>query len=327
MSVCISVVIPTYRRPHLLKKCLIALAKQNFPFSQFEILVVSDGPDEPTMNMINQFKELVEGLDLHFFFTPEKKGPAAARNFGWKKAKGELIAFTDDDCMPSADWLAGYLEAYSSQLNEQLVAFTGNVVVPVPDLPTDYEKNVANLETADFITANCACSRASLEEIKGFDEEFPIAWREDSALEFALMEHGIPILRIDTAEVVHPVREAPWGISLKEQKKSMFNALLFKKFPDLYKSKISAEPVWSYYAIILLSLISVIFLIAKQPLPALITFIIWFYFVVNFIHKRLKHTNLSVSHRMEMILTSLLIPYLSVYWTLRGAIRYKVFFL
>lgn len=326
MSVCISVVIPTYRRPDLLKKCLFALAKQDFPCSQFEIIVVSDGPDGATRDIINQFKGTIVNLDLNFFFTEIKKGPAAARNFGWKKAKGELIAFTDDDCIPAPNWLSSYYNAYLAQSKQQ-ISFTGKVIVPVPEFPTDYEKNVSHLETADFITANCACSRQALEQINGFDEEFPIAWREDSALEFALLQQGIPILKIETAVITHPVREAPWGISLKEQKKSMFNALLFKKFPELYKLKISAEPVWSYYGIIFLSLTAVIFLVMHKPLLAVIAVVFWFYLIVNFIYKRLKHTSLSVSHKMEMIFTSLLIPYLSVYWTLRGAIRYNVFFL
>lgn len=326
MSVCISVVIPTYRRPDLLKKCLFALANQDFPFSQFEIIVVSDGPDGATMDMINELKEFKQNPDINFFFTDEKRGPAAARNFGWKKANGELIAFTDDDCIPASDWLSSYYKSYLAH-NKKFISFTGKVIVPIPKLPTDYEKNVSNLETADFITANCACSRQALEQINGFDEEFTIAWREDSALEFALLQQGLPILKIETAIVTHPVREVPWGISLKEQKKSMFNALLFKKFPELYKSKISAEPVWSYYGIIFLSFAAVIFFAIHKPLLAVIAVVFWFYLIVNFIYKRLKHTSLSVSHKIEMIFTSVLIPYLSVYWTLRGAIRYNVFFL
>lgn len=327
MSVLLSVVIPTYRRPDLLKKCLFALAHQDFPFSQFEIIVVSDGPDSATTDMINEFKEeFKQNPDLHFLFTDVKKGPAAARNLGWKEAKGELIAFTDDDCVPASDWLASYYRSYLA-CNKKLISFTGKVIVPIPKLPTDYEKNVSNLETADFITANCACSKQALKQINGFDEEFPIAWREDSALEFALLKQDIPILKIETAVVTHPVREVPWGISLKEQKKSMFNALLFKKFPELYRRKISAQPVWSYYGIIILSVATVTFFVINKPLLAMIAAVLWFYLIVDFIFKRLKHTNLSVSHKMEMIFTSLMIPYLSVFWTLRGAIRYNVFFL
>ena len=134
-------------------------------------------------------------------------------------------------------------------------------------------------------------------------------------------------MKVQTAQVTHPVREAAWGISLTEQKKSMFNALLFKKFPDLYKSRISARPVWSYYAVIFLSLSAMIFFMVHKPLLAVTASVFWFYLIVNFIFKRLRDTNLSVSHKLEMICTSLLIPYLSVYWTLRGAFRYKVFFL
>lgn len=54
----------------------------------------------------------------------------------------------------------------------------------------------------------------------------------------------LPILKIDESEILHPVRKAPWGVSIKEQKKSMFNALLFKKHPELYKEKIRSHFLW-----------------------------------------------------------------------------------
>ena len=71
-----------------------------------------------------------------------------------------------------------------------------------------------------------------------------MAWREDSDLEFRLLQQGIPIWRLQNALVIHPVRKASWGVSLKEQKKGMFNALLYKKYPGLYRKKIQPRPGW-----------------------------------------------------------------------------------
>src|SRR5690349_14766529 len=103
MEIKISVVIPTYRRPMLLKNCLQALSLQRFDVNQFEVIVVSDGPDEMSADAVNEYHPII--TNLRFLSLPVKKGPAAARNYGWKSAIGELVAFTDDDCLPDKDWL------------------------------------------------------------------------------------------------------------------------------------------------------------------------------------------------------------------------------
>lgn len=326
LPVNISVVIPTYRRPALLRKCLDALREQTYWRTFYEVIVVSDGPDPETRVLVERFVREQPDFALFFLDLPEKKGPAAARNYGWKKSSGELIVFTDDDCIPDPFWLEEYASAYQSR-EERFIAFTGKVVVPVPEKPTDYEKNVAHLATAEFITANCACSRAALELTGGFDEEFPIAWREDSDLEFKLLQKRVPIMHVANAVICHPVREARWGISVVEQRKSMFNALLFKKHPEFYRTRIAPGPVWTYYIIILATLAGIAAFVTEMPVAGLIALVVWALAVASFVARRMKGTSDSLSHRLEMIFTSLVIPYLSVYWTLRGALRYKVFFL
>ena len=318
----ISVIIPTYKRPDLLRNCLLALMEQNFPQTEYEVFVVSDGPDESTEKLVNDFSSTYQ----QFFYkqTPFKNGPAAARNFGWKQANGILVAFTDDDTLPDKNWLTGFCNAYKG---EKEIAYSGQIKVPLSEPPTDYEKNTAGLETAEFVTANCCCTKTALEKIGGFDERFSMAWREDSDLEFQLMLHGIPIIHLTAAVVVHPVRPAPWGVSIKEQKKGMFNALLYKKYPELYRQKIQPSPLWSYYAMVGTALLAIVSTVAGITWLGLFAFAIWFFLLVFFIHKRLQHTSKKFDHVLEMIVTSIAIPFVSVYWQLYGATRYKVFFL
>ena len=228
MAIKISIVVPTYNRTALLAKCIDALTAQQFDKADYEIIVVTDGPSDATIQLMEVAAYRHSGHAIRIYSTPQKKGPAAARNFGWQCAKGDLIVFTDDDCIPSPQWLSAYWQMYDRQHNG-IVAFNGPVRVPLQGTPTDFEKNTALLEQAEFITANCACSRSTLEVIGGFDEAFAMAWREDSDLHFKLIEAGIPIVQVPAALVVHPVRSAMFGISLKEQKKSMYNSLRFKK--------------------------------------------------------------------------------------------------
>src|SRR6187551_2593538 len=98
MSLKVSIIVPTYKRPLLLKRCLEALISQDFPEDDYEIIIVTDGIDEDTNKVLSQ--SLVFDLfdNIFCYSLPFKKGPAAARNAGWRIAKGQLILFTDDDC-------------------------------------------------------------------------------------------------------------------------------------------------------------------------------------------------------------------------------------
>ncbi len=318
----ISIVIPTYKRPLLLARCLLALAEQSLDSNEFEIIVVSDGPDEISGDVVKQI--LAGKCNWKFLMLPEKKGPAAARNYGWHQAGAELIAFTDDDCVPDKDWLKSLIQAHHG---ETLAAFTGSIKVPVSGKPTDFARNTANLETAAFITANCCVTKEALQLTGGFDERFLMAWREDSDLEFKLIHHQVPIRRVESALVVHPVREAAWGVSIKEQRKGIFNALLYKKFPALYRSKIQPAPAWNYYLIILSCIAGIAGIIARNNFIIVPAFLVWLFLMIQFIQKRLNGASHTVDHVIEMMATSVVIPFLSVYWQLYGAVKYRVLFL
>jgi glycosyltransferase involved in cell wall biosynthesis len=322
MAIKISVVIPTYNRTALLARCIDALTMQDFDKAEYELIVVTDGADDSTLQLMKIEVLYYNNNNIRFFSTPVKKGPAAARNAGWHHAKGELIVFTDDDCVPSATLLSSYWAMYKRQ-NCRIIALNGPVQVPVYATPTDYEKNTIRLETAEFITANCACSQAALQKVNGFDEAFAMAWREDSDLHFKLIETAIPVIRVPDAVVVHPARKAFFGVSLMEQKKSMYNALLFKKYPQLYRQRIGASPLWNYYAMILLPAVGFTALTMGNNVAGSITLITWAFMVIRFTARRLNGTSLSLIHITEMLITSMFIPFLSVYWTLYGAVKFK----
>lgn len=326
MKTKVSVIIPTYRRAALLDKCLKGLSRQAFPRVDYEVIVVTDGPDTESLVVVERYRQQGH-TNIHCIVPAEKKGPAAARNKGWQAANSDLIVFTDDDCLPDIFFVDAYYKAWKQTNRERLAAFTGKVIVPVPPVPTDYEQNVAHLATADFITANCACTRAALAYVEGFDENFPTAWREDSDLEFKLIQNNVTIYKVPDAIITHPVRAARWGISLKEQRKSLYNALLYKKHPILYRSKISDQPQWHYYGILACFVLTFVSALYGAYTTTLLALAGWAYLTGVFAYKRLSRTSRSLPHVTEMIYTSLLIPFLSIFWTLYGAIRYKVFFL
>lgn len=319
MPIDISVVIPTYKRPQLLERCLASLNVQRFDMNRCEILVADDAADPDVPSALREWDD---PLNIVYVPVREKHGPAAARNRGWRKASAEIIAFTDDDCIPQPDWLAEGFAAMSQGAS----AVWGKLLMPVPQIPTDYEKDAAGLSRAEFVTANCFCKKSVLQELQGFDERFQTAWREDSDLFFRLLEAGHRVRYAPQALVHHPIRPAAWGVSVSQQRKSLFDALLFKKHPALYRQKISPAPPWTYYAIVVLMAASLVAAL-RHSVWGWVTVLLWLALTAAFAIRRLAGTSRRWSHIAEMALTSMLIPPIAVYWRLSGALRFRILFI
>ncbi|HVU70164.1 MAG TPA: glycosyltransferase [Ktedonobacteraceae bacterium] len=325
MSIAVSVVVPTFRRPELLARCLEALLAQEFAPEDYEIVIVDDAASKQTRLQVERYarQARAQGRQVFYLSTTGQRGPAAARNLGWRAARGEVIAFTDDDCLPAPDWLREGLAAFRGDV----MAVSGRIRVPVPPQPTDYEYDTSHLEESEFATANCLYRRSALLAVGGFDERFTAAWREDSDLFFLLLERGMRAIRCPSAVVVHPVRPARWGVSLFQQRKAMFNALLYKKHSKLYRQRIQATPLWHYYwmtGALLLTLLALLCMLWPLAILAMLT---WLALTVRFCWRRLAHTSRAPAHVGEMLITSALIPPLALFWRLRGMLIFRVLFL
>jgi len=317
----VSVVVPTCRRAVLLDRCLAALAAQDLDAADYEILIADDAASSETRRQIEAWAQRAEA-PVRYLPVVWAHGPAAARNVGWREANGSIIAFTDDDCIPDTGWLKAGVRAFTTGV----AAVTGRVVVPLPGTPTDHEHDAAGLESGVFVTANCFVRRQILEQVGGFDERFSAAWREDSDLHFTLLRQGGRIVRVPFALVVHPVRPARWGVSHKQQRKSLFNALLYKKHPRLYRQRIRAWPPWDYYAILIALGLALGMWAGGQQRMLTIALATWVLLTALFCLRRLELTSRAPGHIIEMIVTSALILPLSVFWRFYGALKVRVLF-
>ena len=131
----------------------------------------------------------------------------------------------------------------------------------------------------------------------------------------------------EEAVVEHPVRPEAWGVCLRQQKNALFDALLYKKHPQLYRQRIDPMPPWNYFAVVGLAIAAPLLALAGHPSLALTALALVLVLVLEFAWRRLRHTAHTPRHVWEMLATSAIIPFLSVYWRLRGAIRYRVLFL
>jgi GT2 family glycosyltransferase len=321
----VSVVVPTCGRLALLERCLAALCAQLFDPHCYEILVVDDRPSDATQTIVQRraWAERGRGLEIRYVASHGPHGPAAARNRGWHRAQGDVIAFTDDDAEAEPHWLRNGLQA----LGAELAAVHGRIVMPIPWEPTDYERDASGLERAEFATVNCFCRKRILQQVGGFDERFAMAWREDSDLQFRILEAGARIGYAPDAVVVHPVRLASWGVSVSQQRKVMFDALLFKKHPQLYRERIPRVHRWDYYAAVTALFAVLVTALQREFAWTAVCFAVWAALTARFCLSRLNGTSRSFRHVTEMIVTSALIPPLAVFWRLVGAVKFRIRFI
>jgi glycosyltransferase involved in cell wall biosynthesis len=170
------------------------------------------------------------------------RGPAAARNVGWRRARTPWVAFLDDDVVPSETWLAD-LRADLAAAAPDVVGVQGRIDVPLPAgrRPTDWERVTAALATGRWITADMAYRRYALAAAGGFDERFPRAFREDADLAARLRGAG-GLLVVGTRRTTHPVRpESPW-VSLRTQSGNADDALLRRLYGSRWRQRLEIPP-------------------------------------------------------------------------------------
>jgi glycosyltransferase involved in cell wall biosynthesis len=323
-AILISVVVPTCGRMDLLDRCLDALARQTLPGTSFEVIVVDDEPSHNTLHLVAGWRTrtLERGPRLVYLPNSNRHGPAAARNLGWRSAQAPIIAFTGEDTVPSPSWLAQGLAAFGDEVD----VLCGRLDAPLPARPTEAQRAAHQAASDTFCVANCFCRRRLLEALDGFDERFEQAGHCDADLHFRLLARGARIVRAPEALVVQPVLPAPWGASLGRTREAVFDALLYKKHPRLYRERIAAAPPWDHYFAVAALVVALGALLAGANTLALLAGLAWLALTARLCLQRLRGTAHTVSHIADVVLTSALIPPLSVFWRLAGAIRYRVRF-
>jgi GT2 family glycosyltransferase len=174
----VSVIIPTYRRPAALERCLASLAAQDYAHDRFEVIVVEDGGTESPVGWTTPSGICVTRLPV------PHGGPAVARNRGAEVARGELLLFIDDDCTADARWLSTMVAQAGTHAD---AAIGGQVTNAVPD--NRYARASQTLITflyqyyhekrqglLPFFTTNNLCIRAEpFHRQGGFDAAFAFA--------------------------------------------------------------------------------------------------------------------------------------------------------
>ncbi len=199
-----SIIVPTYNRPAQLATCLKSLVELEYQRDRFEVIVVDDGSKESLYSVVRPFsKEITVKLVSQL-----NAGPAAARNTGVKHAKGEYIAFTDDDCRPAHDWLQQLAAHFGAAKNHAIGgkiinALIHNLYSSASQLHVDYLYEYYNADPQKarfFSTGNFAVPAKIFDAVGGFDHS--LITGEDREFCDRLLDYGYS-MRYASEVVVH----------------------------------------------------------------------------------------------------------------------------
>ncbi|MGF1459196.1 MAG: glycosyltransferase [Leptolyngbyaceae cyanobacterium] len=206
----VSVIIPVYNDAARLALCLAALNKQTYPRSQTEVIVIDNGSDDS--DVLRRITQLHQQVTLLYESTP---GSYIARNRGLDNAHGEIIAFTDADCIPEVDWLEKGVSRLCQTPNCGQVIGKVSLFFANPDHPTAvelYESLTAFpqerllREQRGGATANVFTWRRVIEQVGPFDTRL----KSNGDLEWGgrVFEAGYEQVYADEVKVLHPTRRS-----------------------------------------------------------------------------------------------------------------------
>jgi GT2 family glycosyltransferase len=235
----------THERPQRLARALAALRAQTIPGDAYELVVVDDGSGADTAEVLRSHQASGDAPALSVLRQDPARGPAAARNLGWRSARAPLIAFTDDDCEATPRWLSELLA---------VAAANPGAIVQGPTLPNpdeaddggDFPRTLSRTALGPwFETANMLYPREVLDRVRGFDEEaFSGPGGEDTDLAWKAIQAGAPAAWAPGATVYHAVtRLGPIG-SLRNAWRWDETMLCFKRHPEL-RSELVGGVFWT----------------------------------------------------------------------------------
>jgi cellulose synthase/poly-beta-1,6-N-acetylglucosamine synthase-like glycosyltransferase len=223
----ISVVIPAYNAQEDLGNCLDALARQTVPREEYEIIVVNDGSSDGT-------REAATGCDVVLISQPHR-GAAAARNAGARQAQGEIILFTDADCVPEPNWIEAMLSPFTDQnvigVSGKVCTYQKNLVPRFIQLEYDARYgHIAKHRYIDHInTAAGAYRREIFLENRGFLEN--LLGAEDVELSFRLANRGHKMVSAPEAIVYHRHPESISGYVRRKYHYGYWRTLVYRRHP------------------------------------------------------------------------------------------------
>lgn len=197
----VSIVVPAFNAQQTLAHTIQSLLSQDYP-GEIEVIIVDDGSTDET-------RRIVQSFSTAKFIRQSNAGPAAARNRGAADSKGEIILFTDSDCVAHRDWVGKIVDGFNV---ERVGAVCGSYGIANPNKVLAkcihqeilYRHRVLmNSFPRAFGSYNVGIKRAVFFEVGGFNENYRRASGEDNDLSYKILKSGRRIFFNKSALVDH----------------------------------------------------------------------------------------------------------------------------
>ena len=229
----VSVVIPAYNAARTIAPCVQACLAQDYP--GVEVIVVDDGSTDDTASIVRRYPVR--------YLRQENAGPASARNRGWRAATGEIVCFTDSDCVPALDWVSRLVEEYAP---DEIAGVGGTYDIANEDnlLAACIHEEIGqrHLEMPRYVnylgSFNLSYRRTVLEEVNGFDESYLRASGEDNDLAYRVMKHGYKLVFTRNAKVAHYHPDNSWRYLKQQFWHGYWRMKLYHQHPDMARGDV-----------------------------------------------------------------------------------------
>lgn len=286
-----SVIIPAYNAQNTVAQCLDALDKQDVPKINYEIIVVDDGSTDETPDIVQRFPVR--------YFRQSNQGPATARNKGAREARGDIILFTDSDCVPLHNWIEEMARSFDDQT---VMAAKGAYLTKQKSLTArfaqvEFEERfemLKKVESIDMIDTYSAGYRKSVFlSLGGFDPSFPVANNEDTDLSYKMSHAGFKMVFNPKAIVYH--LNHPDSIRKYARLKfwrGYWRMVVYKKYPDkMFKDSYTPQTLklQILFSFLFLACLPLWFLTHFMLYPLVVSFVFFILFMLPFAMVAVKH--------------------------------------
>ncbi|HTY44719.1 MAG TPA: glycosyltransferase [Patescibacteria group bacterium] len=270
----VSIVIPAFNAARTIASAIEGCLAQDYPSDKLEVIIVDDGSRDGTQEIARAYPVI--------YLRQENAGPARARNLGWQKAQGQIVCFTDADCIPEKGWVTALVRHYTSDGIGAVggsygIANVRNILADCIHQEILYRHARMPVRVRALGSYNLSVRKDILRQVGGFDESYRMASGEDNDLSYKIHQAGYSLVFDKDVRVRHYHPEDLLKYLRSQFWHGFWRVKLYKDHPGMAKGDDYSSP-WDYAQpwIALLTL----FLLVFRFLPWVGT-AVWFLLAVN----------------------------------------------